>query len=276
MSYREQWRETGGTPRIGFLDAGPRDAATVVLLHSLGTDHRLWLPQIGPLARTHRVLAPDTRGHGRSGWAEPTSTQTWVSDLIRVLDEAGCDRAALVGVSLGGIQALAAAADHPARVRGVVAADSFAQLTEEEAQAKTSALVDVARTAGMAGLADQYVRTTFTVSPLPDAAEQVRSAIAGMNVEAYAATARACFGVALEDRLPAVRCPVLVMWGERDAKAPRELSARIAAAVPGATLTVVPSAGHLSNAENPEFFTRQVKDFLGPLNEEVTPCGQHA
>lgn len=276
MEYREQWRDIGGTPGIGFLDAGPQDAPAVVLLHSLGTDHRLWLPQITPLARAYRVLAPDTRGHGRSGWAEPATVESWVTDLIRVLDEAACDRAVLVGVSMGGIQALAAAAEHPARVRGVVAADTFARLSPEDAQAKTRALVDVARAAGMSALADRYVAATFTVSPLPAAAEHVRSAIAGMSFTAYEATARAVFRVDLEGRLPSVSCPVRVMWGERDAKAPRELSARIAAAVPDATLTVVPSAGHLCNTENPGFFTAQVEDFAESLMKEVTPDGQQA
>lgn len=276
MEHREQWREVGGTPGLGFVDAGPANAPAVVLLHSLGTDHSLWQPQIASLARAHRVLAPDTRGHGRSGWAQPATVGSWVTDLIRVLDEAACDQAVLVGVSMGGIQALATAAEHPTRVRGVVAADTFARLAPDDAQAKTRALVDLARAAGMNALADHYVQTTFTVSPLPAVAEHVRSAIAGMSFAAYEATARAVFGIELEDRLPFVGCPVQVLWGERDAKAPRELSARIVAAVPDATLTVVPGAGHLSNAETPGFFTAQVERFAESLNEEVTPYGQQA
>jgi 3-oxoadipate enol-lactonase len=272
-------RAADGTPRLAYLDAGPRDADAhralpVVLLHSLGTDNRIWRPQVSSLARRYRVLAPDSRGHGQSGWSGPLTVDTWVSDIIRVLDHAGVDDAVLVGVSMGGIQALACALSCPGRVRGVVIADSFARLPADSASEKVAALAGRARQQGMAALADYYVEATFTVTPRPAGAEDVRQAIAGMAVSAYTASAATCFGVELEDGLPDVACPALILWGERDTRAPRELSERLAAALPAASLAVIPAAGHLSNLENPAAFTFFTEDFLASLTRKADGGGQ--
>jgi pimeloyl-ACP methyl ester carboxylesterase len=108
--------------------------------------------------------------------------------------------------------------------------------------------------------------STFTADPLPPAAEVVRDAISGMDPEAFVASTEACFGVRLGDALGRIQVPTLVLWGDRDAKTPRELSEFIATGIAGAEFGTVPDAGHLSNTENPGEFTRLVAGFLGRVN----------
>jgi len=261
-----RYRVTGDHPEIGYLDAGSRSAPAIVLLHSLGTDHRLWQAQVGPLAGEYRVIAPDSRGHGRSAWAGPLTVRDWVRDLGRVLDHAGARHPVLAGVSLGGVQALAFAASRPGRARALIVADSFAELDADAARAKISTFVTKARAEGMAGFAEWYVASTFTTDPLPPAAAVVRDAISGMDPEAFVASTEACFGVRLGDALGRIQVPTLVLWGDRDAKTPRELSEFIATGIAGAEFGTVPDAGHLSNTENPGEFTRLVAGFLGRVN----------
>lgn len=263
-------------PPLAYADRGPRRPDAVVLLHSLGTDHRLWEPQLEPLSAEHRVLAPDSRGHGASGWPDGAGTANasaangsaalaiddWTADLARLLDHAGVERAVLVGVSMGGVQALAFALRHPNRTTGLVLADTFAELDADLAATKIGGMSDGARSLGMPAYADGYVAETFTTDPRVGGAVDVRDAIAGMSVEAYAASVRACFGVTLGARLGEIDSPTLVLWGDRDAKTPRPLAERIAADVPGAILREVPDAGHLSNLENPAAFTAAVLEHL--------------
>lgn len=256
-------RTTGGRASLSYADTGPRTDEAVVFLHSLGTDRRMWGAQADALSGRHRVIAPDSRGHGASAWAGPPEVDDWVADLGRILDAAEVTQAVLVGVSLGGIQAIAYAAAHPERVSALVVADSFVELDAEVAEAKIAELAGQAHAEGMAVVARAYVADTFTRTPPPaHEAELVRSAIAGMTPEAYAASVRTCFGVRIGDRLAEVRAPALVLWGERDAKTPRTLSERITAGIAGAELATVPDAGHLSNLENPAAFTRLVADFI--------------
>jgi len=247
---------------IRYVDTGPTTPRAVALLHSLGTDHHIWLPQVTVLGRRHRVLAPDTRGHGSSDRGGRVSVEDWVADLDSVLDAAGVEEAALVGVSQGGIQAVAYAAAHPERVAAMVVADSFVELEPAVASRKVEQLSEQANQQGMVAVAESYVHDTFDPAAIPSGAEQVREAIASMAAEDYVAAVSTCFRVNISDRLASVRVPTLVLWGAHDHKTPRVLSEQIAAGIAGAELKEVPNAGHLSNVDNPEGFTDLVERFL--------------
>lgn len=261
---------THGSPALVWREAGARTAPPVVLLHSLGADSGMWDAQAQALAGTgHRVVMPDARGHGASAWAAPLSIDGWVTDLERVLAAAEVAAPILIGLSMGGVQALAYTLAHPDAVRGLVLADTFAQLDPDIAAAKIDQLSGDATRLGMQALADAYVRDTFTVDGLQAERALMRDAIASVAPDAYAASVRACFDVQLADRLAEVRCPTLVLWGERDHKSPRPLSERIAAGIPAAELVEIPRAGHLSNLENPGDFSAAITRFTGAH----TPAG---
>jgi 3-oxoadipate enol-lactonase len=246
--------------RLVYRDLGRPDGPALVLLHSLGADGAMWEPCLRSLGREHRLLVPDTRGHGASGPTTATGPEQWVDDLEAVLDDAAAEQVALVGVSLGGIQAVSFAAARPGRVRALVVADSFVALAPEVAAAKTRGLQDQCRAHPMSQVAEQYLADTFQ-DPHPPGAAAVRRAIAAMDPDSYAAAVAACFGVQVTDRLARVEAPTLVLWGDRDTKTPRALSEAIADGVDGAVLQVVPGAGHLSNIDNPDAFAAAVIAF---------------
>src|SRR5438477_11972193 len=75
----------------------------VVLLHPTPADHEFWLPVSQFLSSRYRLIMPDLRGHGESALGEsPATMQKHASDIARIMDAAGIDRAPLVGVSIGG------------------------------------------------------------------------------------------------------------------------------------------------------------------------------
>ncbi len=262
-------RHRTAAPRLAFreLGSGPD---TVVLLHSLGADGRMWDAAARLLGRRYRLVVPDSRGHGRSPGGHGASVQAWVEDLEALLTDLAADRVSLVGVSLGGIQALAHAAAHPDRVTALVVADSFAALAPDVAEAKIATLAGAARDLPMPQVADRYVADTFT-APLPEGAEAVRSALGATDPDDYAAAAAACFGVRIEHLLHTITAPTLVLWGDRDTKTPRVLSETICRGIAGARLDTVPDAGHLSNVDNPEAFARLVGGFLGEVAARAQP-----
>lgn len=100
----------GGTLYYDARGSGP----PVVLLHAGNVDLTSWDPQVGPLARSFRVLRYDARGHGRSTAAPgPYST---VEDLRLLLEHLGVERVHLVGISMGAGVALNFATAYPERV----------------------------------------------------------------------------------------------------------------------------------------------------------------
>lgn len=243
--------------RLAYREQGSPDAPAVVLLHSLGADGHMWDACAQILAESCRVIIPETRGHGSSAAAASTSVDRWVDDLESVLAAADVQETVLVGVSMGGIQAMAYAAAHPEQVGALVVADSFAVLPQEVAERKVAAMTEMARSCPMAEVASQYVADTFR-APYSPGAESVRRAITGMEPDSYVAAVDICFRVQITDRLERVAAPTRVLWGDRDTKTPLPLSEQIADLVPDCTLGVVSGAGHLSNVDEPEQFAAEV------------------
>src|SRR5579864_5065575 len=85
-------------------------------------------------AATHYVLAPDLRGHGRSGWEPPWTFETHVADLVETLAALGIDGADWVGHSFGGRLVLELAARHPERIRRAVLLDPAIQILPHVAE----------------------------------------------------------------------------------------------------------------------------------------------
>lgn len=262
-----------GVIPLAYLDVGPRKSAAVVLLHSLGTDHRMWYQQIPQLSARYRVIVPSRYPRRRGGDGGGASLASWTENLRRILDRARVETAAVVGVSLGGIQGIAFAATYPERVRALVVADSFASLDRDTARRKIDQLAGHARSSSMAAVARNYVADTFAMQPVPVAATDVRAAIAEMDTDAYVDSVCACFSADVTADLSKVVAPTLVLWGELDRKTPRALSERIAAGIVHSRFEVIPGAGHLSNLEQPGHFNRLTGLFL---EEHFKPVSEDA
>src|SRR5579862_4655656 len=95
--------------RLWYDEAGEGEA--VLLLHGGLGDSGLWEPVVPLLAEHFRTLRTDLRFYGRS--AGPAVSWSWHDDVLGVLDGLGIERAALVGLSLGGRIALELALDAP-------------------------------------------------------------------------------------------------------------------------------------------------------------------
>jgi pimeloyl-ACP methyl ester carboxylesterase len=111
------WYERDGTQLHG-VEQG--EGAPVVLLHGGMADHRAVMQYLVPLSVSHRVIAPDLRGSGKSWYGGELSFTQLSGDLLALLDHAGVRRAVLIGVSGGGGVLMAFALAHPDRVAGFV------------------------------------------------------------------------------------------------------------------------------------------------------------
>jgi haloalkane dehalogenase len=120
----------GGSLRVHYVDEGPRDAAeTLLLLHGEPSWSFLYRTMIPPLAAAgHRVVAPDLVGFGRSDKPASRADYTYARHVewmrAALLDGLGLDAITLVGQDWGGLVGLRLVAEHPDRVRRVVAANT--------------------------------------------------------------------------------------------------------------------------------------------------------
>lgn len=239
-----------GAETIHYEDRGMGPA--VVLLHSLGAWSGMWSGEIESLSRRFRCLAPDCRGHGRSSAFGTITRDGIVGDIVAMMDHAGVGAAHVVGLSMGGCWALRLWNLHPERVASLALCDTFASVPDPVTPVESRR--ETLRSASMADYARQYAASTLRPDVRPEVVAALERATAGMEARALIETAQACFTTRLDDVLPTVKVPALVLIGERDERTPMALSAKLASDIPGARLVVVPGAGHLSNLDNPEAF----------------------
>lgn len=108
---------------------GDHGAPAVVCLHGVSTHGRRFRRLAEDrLADRFRVLAPDLRGHGSSGWEPPWDLATQVEDVLETISAAGVERAAWIGHSYGGRLVLEIAAREPERIERAVLLDPAIQI----------------------------------------------------------------------------------------------------------------------------------------------------
>ncbi|KAA0024751.1 3-oxoadipate enol-lactonase [Antrihabitans cavernicola] len=245
------------------VESGQATGPTVVLSNSLGSDHRMWDPQLTALEERFRVIHYDTRGHGRSPVpAGPYTLDDLADDVVALLDRVGVEQAHLVGLSLGGMTMMRVAARNPDRVNRLVVLCTGAQLPPASNWLDRAALV---RSSGSAAIAASVVARWFTPDYLeanPDRREFYQRMVADTPAEGYAGCCDALARLDLRDDLPRIVAPTLAIAGADDVASPPAKLAEIAGRVADGTLLVVPDSCHLANAEQPQTITPAIVKHL--------------
>jgi len=250
------------TELLAVVD-GPGSAPALVLGPSLGTTVEMWRPQLPVLAGRFRVIRYEHRGH--SGSAVPPGPYTLDDlggDLLALLDRLGVARAHVAGVSLGGMVAMWLAAHAPDRVDRLVPICTSMRITPPSMWRDRAATV---RAKGLAAIADALIDRWFVaqvVRSRPDLVAAARAMIAAVPDEGYASCCAVLETADLTPALDRVTAPTLVVAGADDPTMPRGVPTHVAAAIPGARVSVIPGAAHLPNLSHPEEVTRLMTRFL--------------
>jgi 3-oxoadipate enol-lactonase len=250
-------------PSINYQITG--SGPPLVLSHALGCSMTMWDQIVPALADTCTVIRVDTRGHGGSEVVGGSfSLDDLVGDAVRLIDELQFDRVAWIGLSLGGMIGQGIAIEHPARVDRLVLANTVSRLSED-ARAMWRERTRIARSGGMAALADLIMTRYFSEEfrrSRGDVVERFRHDVLSIDAPGYAACCEAIAGLEYHTRLDRIACPTLAIAGGEDAAATPAMVRDMAGRIPGATMTTIPDAGHLSVVERPEAFLKIVTGFL--------------
>ncbi|MBZ5602884.1 MAG: alpha/beta hydrolase [Acidobacteriia bacterium] len=237
----------------------------ILFLHGLGSSSIDWEFQIPAFARSHRVIAMDVRGHGRSAKpAGPYTVKQMAADAVALLEQLGAVPAHIVGLSMGGMIAFQMAVDAPQAVRSLTIVNSGPEmiLRTPEQKAGIEARYTIVRTQGMRALAKIVAGPLF---PNPDQAalrQRFEDQVAGNDPEAYLAALGAINGWSVTDRIGAIGCPVLIVASDQD-YTPVEWKHFYAAQIPGARVVVLNDSRHAAPLDQPEQLNRAVAEFLG-------------
>ena len=245
--------------------AGPLDAPVVVLMNSLAADVTMWAPQFAALANTWRVVSFDVRGHGRSDVGTQAFTlDLLVEDLRTIIATLDLGRPHLVGLSLGGMIAIAAAAARPDDFASLTVCSTLADMPAALGVMWRERAAQVARSS-CAAIVDGTIARWFTAgfaSRQPTCWNDVRRMIAATQVGGYCGVIDIIADIRLAPLLPKLRLPTQFVVGREDSASTPAIMAAMQAQVAGASLIIIDGAAHLPTLEQPEAINRILREFL--------------
>jgi 3-oxoadipate enol-lactonase len=248
---------------INYQIDGPEGAPWLIFSNSLITNLTMWDDQVAGLKDEFRILRYDQRGHG--GTDAPSGKYNFdmlTGDVIGLMDALSIRRAHFCGISMGGMTALFLAQRHGDRFDRIIPCDCGPASTPASAQ-QWKERIDLGAEKGMEALVDITVNRWYppefvaTKAPVLD---KIRGMIRSTPYQGFAGCAYALSDYDTRPGLAGIKNPVLLICGTKDATYPGIQA--INAAVPGSKMVKLEGAGHISNTEQPENFTRAVRDFI--------------
>jgi pimeloyl-ACP methyl ester carboxylesterase len=223
----------------------------LVLLHGYPLDHHLWDEVLPLLEDTFDLIVPDLRGFGESTTVDaPFTMDDYASDIARLLDMLGIQKAAIVGHSMGGYVALAFARLYPKRVRGLglVSSQVLADPSDRK-EGRYKSAADVEQNG--IGSVVEAMTAKFTSDPRLQAF--ARTSMEKQKPAAYIGALKAMAErMDSTSLLPSFTFPVVLIHGDADALIPIDRAREVKAALPNARLVEISGAGHMPMMEAKE------------------------
>ena len=247
---------------IAFDDVGSGEP--LLLVHGLGGTANSWAPVVEAFRASHRVVALDLPGAGRSAHDPQASIVSMAADVLSVMDALGLASVRLVGHSMGSITCQHVAAQAPTRVRDLVLLGPLAE-PPEAARPALAARGQTALKEGMDGIADLICERGLapaTRERNPVVSGFVRELLQRQNPAAYARHCQALSEAVRADP-SRVTCRTLLVSGTEDTTSPPASVGALAASLPNATRIELPDCGHWTMLEQPAAVVAAMRNFYG-------------
>lgn len=256
--------------RVHYRDQGA--GPPIVLLHGTSSSLHTWEGWTEKLATHRRVVRLDMPGFGLTGPAPDRdySAVRLARVVTELMDKLGIPRADLAGNSLGGRVALTLTLDHPERVRRLVLVDAAGLSGQAPPKifklARTPVIGQLLRFVTPRALVKKNVLEVYG-DPTRVSDELVDRyfdlSVAEGNRRALLDRMNGARDPDLDDRLPQLHAPTLILWGERDRWIPLEFAHRLHSAIAGSKLVTHPDAGHVPMEEVATATAEEADKFLG-------------
>jgi 2-hydroxy-6-oxonona-2,4-dienedioate hydrolase len=244
---------------VRYYDIG--EGSPLLLIHGLGSDADVWAFCLEELARSHRVIAPDLLGFGRSD--KPLMSYritTFVEMLDRFLDALAIEKPALLGNSLGGWIAASFVIAFPERVHKLVLNDAvgiLAGAVEPPIDFRPSSLQNSREVMEFmlydkSLASDDLVELSYMQHLERNDGPTIVSLLETMHEERET----------LDNRLGSVCVPTLLLWGDSDQVSPISVAQNFKLLIKGARLEFIPKCGHIPALEKPQELVQRVLRFL--------------
>ena len=253
---------TSQDAEINYQTFGDATKPALVFSNSLGTNFKMWQPQIDHFQQDFFVICYDTRGHGASSAPQgPYTLDQLGQDVVNLLDHLNIEKAAFCGISMGGLTGQWLAINKPERFSHVVVCNTAAKIGQEQAWNERAALV---REQGLAPIASTAAGRWFTEPFIQSNAATVTTLsndLGAGSPEGYASCCEALAKADVREQLKDITVPVLVVAGQQDPVTTVADGQFMVERITNSQLFEI-NASHISNVELPNEFNQAVKQFI--------------
>ncbi len=242
----------------------------LVFLHPWSTNRYIWAFQLFEFGRDYRCIVVDHRGHGLSDKpAAGYGIGEMAADVNAVMNDAGIEKAVLVGNSIGGMTAMQLSLDAPQRVIGnliLSSATNFgADMDPEAAEAMQTDWRGVFSTLLNATVAEKSKRERPEILAFMEGCFRIEDNFTEAVFFTSAADPDGVFNWNIADRLKEIKQPTLIIAGEEDGATTVAHNQFLADNIPAAEIKIYADVGHFCQLEKPRIFNDDLRGFLAQL-----------
>jgi branched-chain amino acid transport system permease protein len=249
--------------KMHYVEQGT-GAESIVFVHGFISTQVWWQPTLERLPESFHAYALDLRACGESEQIETGHTLVqYADDLHQFVEQAGLQKFILVGHSMGGGVSMQYALNHQDRLRALVLVDPLAAYGTR-IPPDITAWINAQQ--GTPEGIRQILLGAFATPPDEEYLEKLVEGGVRWNKSIYLSTMDDMASFNISDRLPEIRVPTLVTWGDKDAVIPFPAIVDIFSKVPGCGLEVWHGVGHSGPIEIPDRFVELLTRFIGEVN----------
>lgn len=264
---------------VHYRDEGKRGGRVLVLIHGSNASLHTWEPWVKILGKDYRIISMDLPGHGLTGVnpAGVYDNASYVGVVDLLLTKLGVNKAIIGGNSMGGGVSWMFALAHPEKTEALLLVDAGGQPQAKPDELpigfrlmRTPVIKEAARLIAPRSIFESSIKNTMSVQSKIDNALIDRYWELNRFPGNREATMKRFsdprgIGSGTNEKLAAIKVPVMIMWGEEDKLIPVSSARWFAEAIPGSTLVIYPKVGHIPMEEVPERSAADVKAWLQAL-----------
>ncbi len=253
---------TVGSITLHYSQEGRKGGPALVFIHSIGTDLRIWDEVLPHFSDDFNLIRYDLRGHGLSDAPPaPYSMGDHADDLASLTRYLQVEAAIVIGISVGGLVAMAFAAAHPEHVKALILCDTAAKIGTASMWNERIATL---QHKGMDSAGEAILARWFAPTYISQHAAEYHgyyNMFTRNSLTGYTATCAAIRDADMTEIVRSITAKTLVLCGAEDKSTPPDQGRALAELLPSARFAVVENAGHLPCIEQSDGFVSLIKPF---------------
>jgi len=233
----------------------------VVLLHGAGGNHLSWSTELRRLSG-FRIYAPDLPGHGKSGGRGLQSISAYAESVLDWMSKINLPGAVFIGHSMGSAIAMTIALEHPDQALGLGLVGAAGRL-----RVSPELLQEASSPTTLHNAIEKIVKWSFS----PTSSERLLNLALRHLGETRQSVLHgdflACNDFDMTDKVSAIHTPTIIVCGVDDKMTPLRHSQYLKSQIEGASLCIIPEAGHMVMLEKPTGFANVIRSFLSTLKK---------